>query len=345
MPQTVIDIVNARRIIDGPADNLRAISAQRYPWVQPLWEQMLANNWVAQQVPLLRDKKQFRDLSKGSQFGFRAALAFLSNLDAIQVDNLTENISRIITDPGVSKLISRQSFEEAMHNEAYSIIAEELFPGEVLDIYDMARSVPMLADKNKMILAQARQVTLEPTPQNKIKALVSNLILEGVYFFSGFLTFYSIARSTGKMLESKDMIRYIQRDELTHLDIFANAYLACKQERPELFTKELAEECQELFRKGVELETTWGHYVIQHGVPGLSEDGVALFLQERGERVARKIGLGGIWTKTMQPYDWFEDYASVDAMNKTAVNFFEGKNGRYSETIPQFTPGRSYALA
>jgi ribonucleoside-diphosphate reductase beta chain len=250
----------------------------------------------------------------------------------------------VFTDPGVRKLISRQTFEEAVHNEAYSVMAEELFPGEVLDIYDMARNVPMLRDKNAMILRQAKQVTLEPTPQNKVKAIVSNIILEGVYFFSGFLIFYSIARSTGKMLEARDMIRYIQRDELTHLRIFINAFHSLQQERPELFTKALLDECKELFRRAVQLEVEWGLFCIQDGVPGLNGQGVTQFIQDRAEECAQEIGLGGIYT-IRKPYAWFDEYSSIEAMNKVQKNFFEGKNTRYSEAMPEFTVGRTRELA
>lgn len=342
--QTVSDIVNARRIIDGPEDNLRAVSANRYPWATPLYEQMLANNWDHKQVPLLRDKKQFNGLSKGCQFAYRSALAFLSNLDAIQVDNLTNNVAGIITDPTVRKLLTRQTFEEAVHNDAYSAIIEVLFK-DPLTIYNMAGSVPMLKSKNALITENSKQVTLKPTPQNKVKAFVSNIVLEGVYFFSGFLNFYTIARSEGKMLETKDMIKYIQRDELTHLDVFSNIYLSCKQERPEVFTSELKEECQQIFRDAAVLETAWGHYSIQHGVPGLTEEGISRYIENRAEQCARMIGLGGIFAKSYNPYTWMEEYSSIKTMNKTSKNFFEGKNTRYSEIRPNFTIGRTRELA
>lgn len=344
MPQTVSEIINARRVIEGPEDPIRAVSMQRYPWVEGLWKQMLANNWVPEQVPLLRDKKHFSEMSEGCQFAYKSALAFLSNLDAIQVDNLTENIAGVITDPGIKSLIARQTFEEAMHNRAYSVLAEELFPREVLDIYDMARSVPMLRDKNSMILAQARQVTHAPTAQNKVKALASNIILEGVYFFSGFLIFYSIARSTGKMLESRDMIRYIQRDELTHLRLFINAFNSLREERPELFTPQLIAEIKDLFRQAAVLETNWGTFCIKKGVPGLNAKGIGGFIRDRAEECAQEIGMGGIF-KIQKPYAWFDEYATVEAMNKVQKNFFEGKNTRYSEAMPEFTVGRTRELA
>lgn len=336
---TVSEIVNARRIINGPSDNLRALSAHKYSWCMPLWSQMQENNWTAQQVPLKRDKAQFKDLSKGDQFTYKAALAFLSNLDAIQVDNLTMNIAGVITDPSVRSLISRQTYEEALHNESYSFIVEEMF-GDPMEIYYMASDVPVLQQKNKLIINRGAEVTLEPTPQNKIKAMVSNVCLEGIYFFSGFLSFYSIARSTGSMLESRDMIRYIHRDELTHLNIFTNAFIEARREFPEIFTPEFLEECKQIVRDAVALETKWFEYCSQYGTSGLNASGGAFFLQVRGEKVAQAMGIGGIWPNVINPYTWFDDYSSVEAMNNTQKNFFEGKNVRYSERIPTFTRGR-----
>ena len=237
-------------------------------------------------------------------------------------------------------MIARQTYEEALHNESYSFIVEEMF-GDPMEIYYMASDVPVLQQKNKLITDQGSEVTLQPTPHNKIKAMVSNVCLEGIYFFSGFLEFYSISRSTGTMLESRDMIRYIHRDELTHLKIFTNAFHEAQKEFPELFTREFKEECQQIVRDAVALETKWFEYSSQYGTSGLNAEGGALFLQSRGEEVAKAMGIGGIWPSVVNPYVWFDDYSSVEAMNGTQKNFFEGKNTRYSERIPTFTKGRA----
>jgi len=44
------------------------------------------------------------------------------------------------------------------------------------------------------------------------------------------------------MLGSAQMIRFIQRDEVTHLILFQNMIKSTRRERPELFTKELIDE-------------------------------------------------------------------------------------------------------
>ena len=89
-----------------------------------------------------------------------------------------------------------------------------------------------------------------PTEHNFVKACFANQILEGIYFYSGFTYLYTLARS-GKMLGSAQMIRFIQRDEVTHLILFQNLINTLKRERPDLFTEELKEEVYEMFKQAV----------------------------------------------------------------------------------------------
>ena len=49
-----------------------------------------------------------------------------------------------------------------------------------------------------------------------LRTMIANYILEGVYFYSGFMFFYNLGR-IGKMPGSVQEIRYINRDENTHL--------------------------------------------------------------------------------------------------------------------------------
>ncbi len=57
------------------------------------------------------------------------------------------------------------------------------------------------------------------------------------------------------MLGSAQMIRFIQRDEVTHLILFQNMIKSTRKERPELFTKQLLDEVYEMFREAVKLES------------------------------------------------------------------------------------------
>jgi ribonucleoside-diphosphate reductase beta chain len=331
-PLTINDIVNSRRVIEGPADKLRAVSASKYPWARPLWIKMRGNRWEVEQVQLIRDQLEFQQLSDHQQQAIKRATAFLSNLDAIQTENLAENVSHIITDPDIKKLIARQQFEEWIHVEMYSAIIETLFTNP-LEVYDMYRQVPMLGAKNDFIIEQGAVVTSVPTPENKVKAMVSNIALEGIYFFSGFLPFYAVNRATGKINGAVDGIRYIQRDELTHLEIFANCYNTTKKERPELFTKRLEDECKDILVTAVKKEIAWGEYVIDGGIPGVTKDINSDFIWYRGEACANTIGMS-IKKNARNPVPWFDTASSI---NGTHGNFFETKVTAYTENKPTFS--------
>jgi ribonucleoside-diphosphate reductase beta chain len=335
--RTTTEIVNARRIINGPGDMLRAVSATRYPWTRDVWKKMIANTWFVENVSLTRDAAEYPELEPGQQQAICRALGFLSNLDSIQVDNLTKNVSGFITDPTIQQLMRRQAAEEDIHVETYSAIVETVIR-DPMAVYDLYHHVPQLASKNNYIILQGEEVAKNPTDQNKIKALVSNMILEGVYFFSGFLVFYTIGRSTGKIQGMVDDIKYIQRDELTHLELFQLTYRSLRQERPELFTPELAEQCRELFRKAAELEAAWGHFLIEGGVLGLTPQIITSYVQWLAEQRALAIGLEGIFPGVKNPVTWVDDYSRI---NSGQSNFFEGKPQTYSHRKPTFSRSSS----
>jgi len=63
------------------------------------------------------------------------------------------------------------------------------------------------------------------------------LYFGGHHFYSGFMFFYNLSRN-GKMSGSAQEIRYINRDENTHLWLFRNIITELQKEQPELFTAE-----------------------------------------------------------------------------------------------------------
>lgn len=337
---TAQDIVNARRIIDGPSDKLRAVSLTKYPWARPLWHKMKGNRWEVEQVTLVRDKLEFEKLSAEQQLAIRRSLAFLSNLDSIQTENLAQNIQGIITDPSISQLIARQQFEEWIHVEMYSAIVETLFK-DPMEIYDLYRHTPVLKRKNDFIVAQGAEVTNDPSPENKVRAMVSNIALEGVYFFNGFLTFYVVNRSTGMMNGATDGIKYIQRDEVTHLEIFRNAFLSLRAEQPKLFTKKLMTSCRDILANAAEMEGEWGKFVIGDGIPGATHQIMEDYPKYLADQNAKALGMEPIFN-VKHPVEWADSYANI---NGTQGNFFESKPLTYTENKPQFSSRRTRTAA
>jgi ribonucleoside-diphosphate reductase beta chain len=318
--------VNDRRLILGPRNNLMAISPLKHAWARDLWKVLLANTWFPQEVDMSRDIKQYRApdaLTEADKRMYRMALAFVSNLDGIQFNNLTFNIGHHITSPEVSMLISRQAFEEGLHVDAYSTMIEAV-TDDPMSIYTLFAHDDILGAKNEHILKQSALLGDEFNAKNFTMALVANMMLEGVYFFSGFLTFYILARQ-GKMLGSADQVRFIQRDEETHLEIFARCYETQKVECPEVFTPQFYREVDELMNASAELEIAWGTHIIGDGVLGTTPELHRAYIQSLVDKRRARIGLPPLYG-VKNPYSWVEQFSQVKG---TETNFFEGRVASY----------------
>lgn len=317
--------INDRKLIGGPNDKLFQIAPVKHPWAREIWKVMLANTWYPAEVDLSRDVKCYREeLTDGERRMYDKALAFLSNLDGIQVNNLTLNIGKYITSPEVSMCIIRQAFEEALHVESYSVMIEAIGRDPV-EIYNTFDTDAVLASKNDYILKQSELVGKDYSPRNFALAVVSNIILEGIYFYSGFAAFYVLAKS-GKMLGSAKMVRYINRDEgEPHLQLFVNMYKTLEIENPEIFDHDFKADVIKLVRAAVELETTWGKHIIADGVLGLTDAIIDDYIRYLADTRLVMIGFMPIYG-VKNPIAWIEKYSNV---NGEESNFFESRVSSY----------------
>lgn len=320
------DIINNRKVAFGEPDRLMSMALNKYPWANDIYETMEANTWFPKAIGMGDDKLHYKTkLSDKERLAYDRALAFASNLDGIQFNNLVHNIGHYITDPMVSLCIARQAAEEGVHVRAYQTMVEAVSLNPE-DVYMMFQKDGILAEKNSFIMRQSDLLKETGDKTAFARALVSNLSLEGVYFYSVFLLFYALARD-GKMLASADQIRYINRDEGgTHLELFANILATFKQENPEIDDDEFKEDAKYILKDAAALEIKWGKYLIQGGMLGLTEEGIELYIQYLTNRCAALAGLPAIFPGVKNPYPWVEDYSQV---NGGRSNFFERKPTDY----------------
>lgn len=320
--------VNDRRLILGPRDNLMAISPMKHTWARDVWKMMLANTWTPGEVNLADDVICYREnLTEAERRAYDKALAFLSNLDGIQFHNINMNISAHVTSPEVEMCLSRQAFEEALHVDSYSQMIEAISL-DPMSIYMTFERDGILAKKNEFILEQSKVLgAQEFTARGFALALVSNILLEGVYFFSGFLVFYLLARQ-GKMLGSADMIRFIQRDEeQNHLTLFMHMLNTMRIENPEVFDDAFWRDVYKIFHESVQLEISWAKYIFNGGVFGATDDMLENYIKTLGNKRAKYIGAPFLpYDGVTNPYEWVERFSAPNGVEK---NFFETKVDAY----------------
>jgi len=331
----IAELINARRIIGGPSDKFHSISHVRYPWAIELLEKMMHNEWFPKRISLVKDRNQYQEKppTHGVRIAVDRALAFLTNLDAIQVENLAMNIGTYITDPTLKLVIYRQTWEEALHVFSYSYVIENICD-DPMHIYDMYNVNPTLKAKNDFVVAQANALRTEAfTEENFLYALVSNILLEGVYFHSGFLLFYVLERLHREFLGAANEIRYIQRDETSHLVFFINMFNSLVAENPGILTDKVKENIYKLFDAGTNLEITWGNHIIEHGVAGMTPYTNDQYIKVLANKRLKAINLNPLYEGVENPYPWVDAVAQVNSQEK---NFFEGKPENYSKKALTF---------
>jgi ribonucleotide reductase beta subunit family protein with ferritin-like domain len=217
------------------------------------------------------------------------------------------------------------------NSQSYAVMVDSISSNGD-EIYQLWRRDMMLKSKNDAIAKVYQDLAERPNTQNFLKSLFANQILEGIYFYSGFAYIYSLARS-GKMLGSSQMIKFIQRDELTHLVIYQNMIKDLKKERPELFTFELISEVREMFQRAVELETAWGKYITEGEILGLSEELLGRYIKYLANDRLKKVGFTPLYDVHENPLKWIDDFSKF---NEHRTNFFEGNVTNYSKGSLEF---------
>ena len=317
--------VNDRKVFGGNPTGIFELNNIKYQWAYNLWEMMLNNTWFPKEVDMTRDVNDYKLLTQAEKTAYDKALSQLIFMDSLQTNNLIDNINPYVTSPEINLILVRQSFEEALHSQSYAVMVDTISTNSA-EIYDLWRRDMMLKNKNDAIAKVYLELTENPTDTNFVKACFANQILEGIYFYSGFTYLYTLARS-GKMLGSAQMIRFIQRDEVTHLVLFQNLINTLKKERADLFTDELNAEVIEMFKEAVKLESEWGKYITQGQILGLTDDIVEQYIQFLADDRLRSVGFEKIYN-VENPIKWVDDFAKF---NDQKTNFFEATVTNYSK--------------
>lgn len=323
--KTIHQIVNERRLIGGPRDRLMCVNPLKHKWAWDMMDTLEANTWFPKSIPMGDDKLCYAEkLTDGERLMYDRDLAFLSNLDGIQFDNLITNISTHVTSPEVSMVFARQAYEEANHVRAYATMIEAVSM-KPEQIYGMYLSNDVLAAKNEFIMAQSDALRGDYSPEKFALAVIGNIALEGIYFFSGFLGFYVLAKR-GLMLKSADQIKYIQRDELAHLEFFLHIYHTLRVENPDIFTKAFYDKARAMLIAAVNLETAWGKHSIEGGVMGLTNPIIEQRMKFLANVRVERMGWEPLYPGVTNPAPWVEKFSAV---NGVETNFFEGKPTDY----------------
>jgi ribonucleoside-diphosphate reductase beta chain len=314
------DTQMARQMINGNTTGILNLNSVKYTWAPKLYKIMVNNFWIPEKISLVDDKVTIKELTKDELEAFKNTLSFLIALDSMQVANLP-NIADYITAPEVAGLFTIQAFQELIHSQSYQYLLQELFANtEREEIYNYWRNNPLLLRRNKFIAGQYQKFNDDKSLSNFKNALAADFALEGIYFYNGFQFFYQLA-ARNKVANVAKMIKYIENDEVTHVNMFASIIR-------EVFDLNVEEDRQILLSnilEAAEQEIEWGKEIYGDRILGISQESTEGFIKYLTNQRTKLLGLGVVYKGfTKNPYE----YLSAEKRE----NFFETKVTEYSRS-------------
>lgn len=321
-----------RRLIGGSTTNMLEFNNVKYEWAERLYMKMRSFFWLPEEVPLGDDRQGYAALRPEERRAYERILSFLIFLDSIQTANLGY-IANYVTAPEVDVCLKTQAFFETVHSQSYDYILTSVVDAITRDsVYNAWRDDSHLLERNRFVTDLYERFVNDPTRENFVRVIMADLVLEGIYFYSGFAFFYALGRQ-GRMGGTVSVIRLINRDENLHLALFVQMMRVLREEEPDLFTEALDRELVDMLRHGVEHEAAWGRYVLEGAVAGLDVVELETYLRFLGNARARAVSLPPPFPGVdHHPLRWLDELAS---MNQVKTDFFERRVGNYQKAGPR----------
>lgn len=252
-------------------------------------------------------------------------LGFFVTADSLAANNIVLGTYRHITNPECRQYLLRQAFEEAIHTHAYQYIVESLGLNEG-EIFNAYHEIGSIRDKDEFLIPFIDTLT-DPTfetgtletDQQLLKSLiVFACIMEGLFFYVGFVQILALGRQN-KMTGAAEQYQYILRDESMHCNFGIDVINQIKLENPQLWTRAFREEISALMHKAVELEYRYAEDTMPRGVLGLNAPMFKEYLRFISNRRCHQIGLDPIFQEANNPFPWMSEMVDL----KKEKNFFE----------------------
>ena len=178
---------------------------------------------------------------------------------------------------------------------------------------------------------QTLDITTTEGKKDFVRNLVAyNVILEGIWFYSGFmvaLTFRqrNLLRNFGSLMD------WVVRDESLHLKFGINLILTVLEENPDLQTEEFAAEIKQMILDAVEMEEEYNRDLLPSGILGLNATYINQYVKYLADRRLEELGFEAHYNVS-NPAKWMA--AANDTLQ--LVNFFESTNTSYESNAIHF---------
>lgn len=297
-------------------------------WAWELYQKGVKNNWVPTDIAMQKDIEQWRgnSLSADEKLVITRCLGFFAGSESLVGNNLLLNIFKYINDGCCRQYISRQLFEETLHNWTIVYICESLALNQK-ELYQAYIDIPSIKAKDNFLMKLISTTNDNCTTYSEedLSKILTNLITfyiicEGLLFYTGFASLLSFGRRT-LMVGISEQIGYSYRDEQLHVEFGVNLIKTIISQYPELWTPSYQQKVIENIEEAMFLEEQYAKDILPNGILGLNQQSIKDYLIYLGNYRCSQIGLDYKFTNRVvkNPFPWLSEVIELPKMK----NFFE----------------------
>jgi ribonucleoside-diphosphate reductase beta chain len=281
-------------------------------------------HWLATEVPMAQDKKDYHALPDAEKFLITQVFRFFTQGDIEVSNNYQTRLMPVFQVPEVAMMLGSFANAEAIHIHAYSYLLDSL------ELPETEYSAFLQYDSMRKKYDYLHGYKSE-TLQDLAKTLaVFGAFTEGTALFASFAILLNFQRM--KVLNGMgQIVSWSVRDESCHSENICTLYRTLVQENPELQTEEHRAEIEQACRDVVEMEDAFIDTCFSMGaVRGLDAADVKGYIRYISNIRMQMLGFSGLYEEYKNnPMPWIEDVLG----GREHANFFETKVTEYNKAV------------
>lgn len=300
---SVFNINNNKKHTEALAflDPSGSVTLQRYETLKyrqfdKLTDKQLGFFWRPEEVDVMRDSKDFKELTEFEQHIFTSNLKRQILLDSVQGRSPNLAFLPFVSIPELETWIQTWAFNETIHSRSYTHIIRNVYsdPSRIFDeLMDIEPIVNCAKDISKYYddvieygsyynllgagthVINGKELVIDLYQLKKKLWLAINSVnaLEGIRFYVSFACSWAFAELK-KMEGNAKIIKLICRDENVHLGSTQMLIKLLPGDDPAFaqLKQETKAECEAMFLQAAEQEKAWAKYLFKDGsMIGLNE--------------------------------------------------------------------------
>ena len=318
-------------ILGTESTGVNQILPHKNLWAWTLYKQGKNNNWTPEEIPMIKDVQNWKDnnvITDDEKLLIRRCLGFFAGTESLVGNNLF-TLFKYITDPECRQYMSRQMYEECLHNDTVVYICDSL-DLDINDVYEAYENVPSIKAKDDFLMGitgQLNSLDIDTSTPEGVREVIKAafmywVVCEGTFFFSGFAMLLALS---DKIPGIAEQIQYTLRDESIHIKFGVSLLNKIREQHADVWDADLDTELTGYLKQAVELEIQYAKDVLPTGILGLNADMFVDYMQFIANRRLESLGMSFRYESDKNPFPWLSETIDLDKQK----NFFESKVTEY----------------